>query len=134
MNSFSPKECALIISNSILKQSKKRRRKITRFQLSLVALRKISQRKSIDEGFLLNFSSEISELGWNMSQVGERRLAFIRTSSANNWLRISSKDMDENINELSELKYKFQNEQSTNAYLEIERYLFKLWKSVEEET
>jgi hypothetical protein len=103
---LSPNECALIIAANVKSQERDRRKKITRFQLSLLSIAKISKRQVVSSIYLENLGAELLELGWCMFQVENTRFAFIRANSVNSWVKFSSKEMDSDIEMLIELKEK----------------------------
>jgi hypothetical protein len=86
-----PGEAAKLISDAVPNIEKKRNRKTTRFQLSLVSLSKICERDVVDAFFLKNLASELLNLGWCMIQVENTRWGFIRKKSVDSWVRLSSK-------------------------------------------
>ncbi|NTW80054.1 MAG: hypothetical protein HGB32_07895 [Geobacteraceae bacterium] len=97
-------ECALIIASTIARSAAEDDKKITRFQMSLQSLLKISCRKLVDNLYLDSLCSEFAELGWAMFQLDNTRYAFIRISSVESWRKISSRRMEDAVNEFKSVK------------------------------
>jgi len=87
---LSPEDCASMISTSVRLNAEDKGKKITRFQLSIKALSKISGKKVIDQLYLDSLSSEIQDLGWCMFRVENTKFAFIQSASVANWVKFSS--------------------------------------------
>ena len=130
MINLSPRECAFVICNSIIKAAKEKRRKITRFQLSLLSLTNISKRKVVDTYFLNALSSELLELGWCMVQLENTRYAFIKSSSVKSWLKLSSKLMQDDVDSLISLKKPYLEGKTKMAQKKYYSFLINLENSL----
>ena len=130
MSHLSPKECALILCIAVKKLSQERKRKTTRFQLSSVALSRISKRSFIDPTFTNNLSSEIRSYGWCMFQVANTRYAFIKASSIKSWLKVSSRGVSNETKELAELKRNYDDEPLIRTERARDLYISKLRHSL----
>ena len=130
MYRLSPEECALILCIAVKRLSQERERKTTRFQLSSVALSRISKRSFIDPTFINNLSSEIRSYGWCMFQVANTKYAFIKASSIKSWIKISSRGVSNETKELAELKRNYDDEPSIKTERARDRYISKLRHSL----
>jgi hypothetical protein len=91
---LSPYDCASLIVSSVKRKAEEKEKKITRFQLSLISLSKICNKKVITSLYLENLSDELHELGWCMFQVENTKFAFIQAASVSNWMKFSSKSLN----------------------------------------
>ena len=130
MSRLSPKECALILCIAVEKITQERERKTTRFQLSSVALSRISKRSFIDSAFISNLSSEIRSYGWCLFQVANTKYAFIKASSIKSWLKVSSRGVSNETKQLAELKRQYDDNPSVKAKIARDRYILNLRQSL----
>ena len=130
MSHLSPKDCALILCIAVEKIAQQRERKTTRFQLSSLALSRISKRSLIDSAFISNLSSEIRSYGWCLFQVANTKYAFIKASSIKSWLKVSPKRISDETKQLAELRRQYDDNPSAETERACDRYLSELRHSL----
>ncbi|WMP17222.1 hypothetical protein [Thiothrix lacustris] len=99
----------LLIINAAL-YGEEKTKEISRYRFSIDTLRKISNRKNIQNNFLDTLHGELSELGWYLIVLDDE-YAIINIEMLSSWVNLSSKRLreleffDKDDQEVSEMFY-----------------------------
>lgn len=84
----------LVLINAKL-YGKERGREVSRYRISPLTLKRISNRQALREGFLDKLADELAELGWTFIKLDDE-FAIICSNKIESWVKISSKRLTAN--------------------------------------
>jgi hypothetical protein len=84
--------CVAKILAQITDLIEEKEKKLTRFQLSLLAISKFSGKQVVDTHYLASLQSEFLERGWSFFQIDNTRYGAVLLTSVESWKKITAKE------------------------------------------
>jgi hypothetical protein len=108
LNIYKPtaRECALLLLRLVEEREQRRKQKMTRVRLAEMTLKHLWNRERLTEQFLREVEEWLLTAGWALVYAGST-FGAVKIEAVENWPRVSSKRIADEIDEVVGGKFKF---------------------------